>query len=92
MREEHTTYRTARMTIRFATIKAIVYMYLRHREHPLKTTEQVVIWSKRWGEYIGVKVTYKMALEALHELTEQGFVDQEGNSYGYWWWSKERLT
>lgn len=92
MRETRSTWRARKITVHFATVKAVVYVYLRHREHPVKTTEQVYVWSKRWGETIGVKVTYKMALEALHELQEQGFVDWEGNSYGLYWWSKERIV
>lgn len=90
MREIKRSWRYKRLTAHFATVKAIVFMYLVKREFPVKTTKQVFNWSKRWGESIDVKVTYAMVLESLHELDEQGFVDGVGNDYGYYWWAVER--
>lgn len=89
MRELKRTWRTKRLTKKFATVKAIVYFYLFHREFPVKTTEQVYIWSKRWGEHIDVKVTYAMVLESLHELEEQKFVGSVGSNYTLYWFARE---
>jgi len=86
-------HKSKKITPKFAIAKAMVYLALSSVPKPVIYTEDVLGAIRRdFGELTWIP-TYRMTLEALHELKEQGLVDKIGSvDYGYFWWSKERLV
>lgn len=84
--------RSKKVTMKFAKAKAMVYMALKSVPKPVIYTEDALAAMKRDFGHMDFVPTYRMTLEALHELQEQGFVGKIGSvDYGYFWWLNERL-
>ena len=85
--------RSKKITVKFATAKAMVFMALKAVPKPVIYTEDVLHAMRRdFGELTYVP-NYRMTLEALNELLAEGMIDRIGSvDYGYFWWNKERLV
>ena len=85
--------RSKRITPKFATAKAMVYIALMDVDHPVVYTGTLIDTIYRLFKETTFCPTYDMTLEALSELREQGFISRAGsNDCGYYWWSRDRLV
>lgn len=93
MRGDRRSWRQHKMTLRFATCKAFVFVALgKSWRNPTPDTSQVLARVRNTAADCGVNLSEKMIREALNDLSEQGFVSKFGNGYGLWWYSNERLV